>query len=57
MSEGMLFDIGYENGITPALAMPEKPVPMDLQQDRLPHLAYVSVRNDNPGCHPELVEV
>jgi len=27
MSEGMLFDIGYENGITPVLAMPEKPVP------------------------------
>ncbi len=27
MSEGMLFDIGYINGITPVLAMPEKPVP------------------------------
>lgn len=27
MSEGMLFDIGYENGITPVLAMPEKQVP------------------------------
>jgi len=26
-SEGMLFDIGYENGIIPVLAMPEKPVP------------------------------
>ncbi len=26
-SEGMLFDIGYANGITPVLAMPEKPVP------------------------------
>ncbi len=24
MSEGMLFDIGYENGITPVLAVPEK---------------------------------
>lgn len=27
LSEGMLFDIGYEDGVTPALAMPEKPVP------------------------------
>ena len=27
MSEGMLFDIGYENGITPVLSVPEKPVP------------------------------
>ncbi len=27
ISEGMLFDIGYANGITPVLAEPEKPVP------------------------------
>ena len=27
MSEGMLFDIGYADGITPVLAQPEKPVP------------------------------
>ena len=27
MSEGMLFDIGYEDGVLPALAMPERPVP------------------------------
>jgi methionine--tRNA ligase beta chain len=27
VSEGMLFDIGYPDGITPVLAMPEKPVP------------------------------
>ena len=27
MSEGMLFDIGYEDGILPALATPERPVP------------------------------
>ena len=27
MSEGMLFDIGYSNGIIPVLAMPEKEVP------------------------------
>ena len=27
MSEGMVFDIGYANGIIPVLAMPEKPVP------------------------------
>lgn len=27
VSEGMLFDIGYADGVTPALAMPEKPVP------------------------------
>lgn len=26
-SEGMLFDLGYENGIVPVLANPEKPVP------------------------------
>ena len=26
-SEGMLFDIGYTNGITPVLAIPEKKVP------------------------------
>ncbi len=27
MSEGMLFDIGYADGVTPALAVPERPVP------------------------------
>jgi len=27
ISEGMLFDIGYTDGIVPVLAMPEKPVP------------------------------
>jgi len=27
ISEGMLFDIGYEDGITPVLGTPEKPVP------------------------------
>jgi tRNA-binding protein len=27
VSEGMLFDIGYADGIRPALAMPERPVP------------------------------
>lgn len=27
MSEGMLFDIGYEDDIIPVLALPEKPVP------------------------------
>ncbi|MFC1515268.1 tRNA-binding protein [Thermodesulfobacteriota bacterium] len=27
VSEGMLFDIGYADGITPALAIPENPVP------------------------------
>lgn len=27
VSEAMLFDIGYANGITPVLAMPETPVP------------------------------
>ena len=27
LSEGMLFDIGYLDGITPVLAMPETPVP------------------------------
>ncbi len=27
LSEGMLFDIGYADGITPALAMPERSVP------------------------------
>ena len=27
ISEGMLFDIGYADGILPVLAMPEKPVP------------------------------
>jgi methionine--tRNA ligase beta chain len=26
VSEGMLFDIGYADGITPVLAMPERPV-------------------------------
>ena len=26
-SEGMLFDIGYADGITPVLSQPEKPVP------------------------------
>jgi methionine--tRNA ligase beta chain len=27
LSEGMLFDIGYANGITPVLAVPETPIP------------------------------
>ena len=27
VSEGMIFDIGWEDGITPVLAVPEKPVP------------------------------
>ena len=27
VSEGMLFDLGYADGITPVLAMPERPVP------------------------------
>ena len=27
LSEGMLFDIGYPDGVTPVLAVPEKPVP------------------------------
>jgi tRNA-binding protein len=27
ISEGMLFDIGYPDGISPVLAVPEKPVP------------------------------
>ncbi|HEV2112945.1 MAG TPA: hypothetical protein VGR50_02275 [Terriglobales bacterium] len=27
LSEGMLFDIGYADGIRPVLAMPESPVP------------------------------
>jgi tRNA-binding protein len=31
LSEGMLFDIGYADGITPVLAVPEKPVPNGTQ--------------------------
>jgi tRNA-binding protein len=27
LSEGMLFDIGYADGVAPVLAMPENPVP------------------------------
>jgi len=27
LSEGMLFDIGYADGVTPVLAVPERPVP------------------------------
>jgi methionine--tRNA ligase beta chain len=27
LSEGMLFDIGYADGVTPVLATPERPVP------------------------------
>ena len=27
LSGGMLFDIGYADGVTPALATPERPVP------------------------------
>ena len=27
LSEGMLFDIGYADGVTPVLAVPEQPVP------------------------------
>jgi len=27
LSEGMVFDIGYANDVTPVLAQPEKPVP------------------------------
>jgi len=31
LSEGMLFDLGYEDGITPVLAVPEKRVPNGTQ--------------------------
>lgn len=31
VSEGMLFDIGYADDITPVLAIPEKPVPNGAQ--------------------------
>lgn len=27
ISEGMLFDVGYADGLTPVLAVPERPVP------------------------------
>jgi len=27
ISEAMLFDIGYTDGITPILAIPERPIP------------------------------
>ena len=27
VSEGMLFDIGYADGLTPCLAVPESPLP------------------------------
>lgn len=27
VSQGMLFDIGFEDGVTPVLAVPERPVP------------------------------
>ena len=27
ISEGLLFDLGYADGLTPALTMPERPVP------------------------------
>jgi hypothetical protein len=27
LSEGMLFDIGYANGLTPALDVPERDIP------------------------------
>ncbi len=27
LSQGMLFDIGYADGVTPVLAVPERPVP------------------------------
>lgn len=31
LSEGMLFDLGYEDGIAPALAVPEREVPAGTQ--------------------------
>ena len=31
VSEGMLFDIGYADGVTPVLAIPEAPVPNGTQ--------------------------
>ena len=31
ISEGILFDIGYSDGLTPVLAVPEKPVPNGTQ--------------------------
>jgi tRNA-binding protein len=27
LSQGMLFDLGYADGVRPALALPERPVP------------------------------
>jgi len=31
ISEGLLFDIGYADGLTPVLAVPERPVPNGLR--------------------------
>ena len=37
--KGMLLDIGYADGITPVLAMPEKPVPNGTRAGKLRRLA------------------
>ncbi len=34
ISEGMLFDIGYADGIIPVLAQPEKPIPNGTRLDK-----------------------
>ena len=31
MSEGMIYDLGYNDGINPVLAIPEAPVPNGVQ--------------------------
>ena len=34
VSEGMVFDIGYADGITPVLVIPERPIPNGVQAGR-----------------------
>ena len=37
ISEGMLFDIGYSDGVAPVLAVPERPVPNGSRGGEMTH--------------------
>ena len=49
-SEGMLFDIGYDNGIRPVLAVPEHPVPNGASGLTSTGAAGTLLRPRNPRC-------
>jgi tRNA-binding protein len=41
ISEGMLFDIGYADGVTPVLSVPERPVPNGTRAGQIPSRQFM----------------